>query len=193
VLDLPLIIDIPSSKLASTLLGVCYSIASVTRVFHLTFFQSKCHPCRRSREAQRRDAADLREPAVCSQDPEVRRCTLDSYINYENQVFTHILQVVELDHSYRERVHNYQLHTYMYGQVIEAPPGVSSATLGGETMTDLVLSPSSTVISFDDLTIYRIGEGTPFALALCKSFCLLNSWHQKPWHLPLLFLSVGHV
>jgi len=66
--------------------------------------------------------------------------------------------VVELDHSYRERVHNYQLRTYMYGQIIEAPPGISSATLGGETMTDLVLSPSSMVISFDDLTIYRIGE-----------------------------------
>jgi polyribonucleotide 5'-hydroxyl-kinase len=47
----------------------------------------------------------------------------------------------------------------MYGQVIEAPAGISSATLGGETMTDLVLSPSSTVVSFDDLTIYRIGEG----------------------------------
>jgi polyribonucleotide 5'-hydroxyl-kinase len=47
----------------------------------------------------------------------------------------------------------------MYGQVIEAPPGISSATLGGETMTDLVLSPSSVVIGFDDLTIYRIGEG----------------------------------
>lgn len=66
---------------------------------------------------------------------------------------------MELDHSYRERVHNYQLRTYMYGQVIEAPPGISSATLGGETMTDLVLSPSSVVIGFDDLTIYRIGEG----------------------------------
>jgi polyribonucleotide 5'-hydroxyl-kinase len=48
----------------------------------------------------------------------------------------------------------------MYGQVIEAPAGISSATLGGETMTDLVLSPSSAVISFDDLTIYRIGEET---------------------------------
>jgi len=65
--------------------------------------------------------------------------------------------VVELDHSYRERVHNYQLHTYMYGQIIPAPPGISSATIGGEALTDLVLSPSSTVISFDDLTIYRIG------------------------------------
>ena len=67
--------------------------------------------------------------------------------------------MVELDHSYRERVHNYQLRTYMYGQIMEAPLGISSATLGGETMTDLVLSPSSMIISFDDLSVYRIGEG----------------------------------
>lgn len=71
----------------------------------------------------------------------------------------HISQVVELDHGYRERVHNYQLHTYMYGQIIQAPPGISSATLGGEALTDLVLSPSSTVINFDDLSIFRIGAG----------------------------------
>ncbi|KAJ7685464.1 Pre-mRNA cleavage complex II protein Clp1-domain-containing protein [Mycena polygramma] len=68
--------------------------------------------------------------------------------------------VVELDHLYRERVHNYQLHTYMYGQVIPPPPGISSASLGGETLSDLVLSPSSTVINFDDLSIFRIGAET---------------------------------
>lgn len=68
--------------------------------------------------------------------------------------------IVELDHSYRERVHNYQLHTYMYGQIISAPPGISSATLGGEALTDLALAPSSTVINFDDLSIFRIGAET---------------------------------
>ncbi|KAF9014076.1 Pre-mRNA cleavage complex II protein Clp1-domain-containing protein [Cyathus striatus] len=68
--------------------------------------------------------------------------------------------VVELDHSYRERVHNYQLHTYMYGQVIQAPPGVSSPSLGGESLSDLILSPSSTVINFGDLSIFRIGAET---------------------------------
>jgi polyribonucleotide 5'-hydroxyl-kinase len=47
----------------------------------------------------------------------------------------------------------------MYGQIIQAPAGISSATLGGEALTDLVLSPSSTVISFDDLSIFRIGAG----------------------------------
>ncbi|KAJ7047121.1 Pre-mRNA cleavage complex II protein Clp1-domain-containing protein [Mycena alexandri] len=68
--------------------------------------------------------------------------------------------VVELDHLYRERVHNYQLHTYMYGQIIPPPPGISSASLGGETLSDLVLSPSSTIINFDDLSIFRIGAET---------------------------------
>jgi len=68
--------------------------------------------------------------------------------------------VVELDHAYRERIHNHQLHTYMYGQVIQPPPGITSASLGGESLTDLVLSPSSTVINFDDLSIFRIGAET---------------------------------
>ncbi|KAH7910636.1 Pre-mRNA cleavage complex II protein Clp1-domain-containing protein [Hygrophoropsis aurantiaca] len=65
--------------------------------------------------------------------------------------------VVELDLPYRQRVHKYQLHTYMYGQKIEQPPGISSAILGGEAVTDVVLSPSSSIINFNDLTIYRIG------------------------------------
>ncbi|KAJ6597215.1 Pre-mRNA cleavage complex II protein Clp1-domain-containing protein [Mycena vulgaris] len=68
--------------------------------------------------------------------------------------------VVELDHLYRERVHNYQLHTYMYGQIIPPPAGISSASLGGETLSDLVLSPSSTIINFGDLSIFRIGAET---------------------------------
>ncbi|KAF7338052.1 mRNA cleavage and polyadenylation factor CLP1 [Mycena venus] len=40
------------------------------------------------------------------------------------------------------------------------PAGISSASLGGETLSDLVLSPSSTVINFDDLSIFRIGAET---------------------------------
>ncbi|KAH9483911.1 Cleavage polyadenylation factor subunit clp1 [Psilocybe cubensis] len=66
--------------------------------------------------------------------------------------------VVEVDYSYRERVHNYEMHTYMYGQVIQAPTGITNGTLGGENLTDLVLSPSSTVINFGDLQIYRVGS-----------------------------------
>jgi hypothetical protein len=77
-------------------------------------------------------------------------------------IVTLISKVVELDHHYREKVQQKQLHTYMYGQIIEPPQGITSATLGGETLTDLVLSPSSSVISFDDLKIYRIGAGKGF-------------------------------
>ncbi|KAI3595166.1 pre-mrna cleavage complex ii protein clp1 [Moniliophthora roreri] len=71
--------------------------------------------------------------------------------------------VVELDHGYRERIHNYQLHGYMYGEVIPPPTGLPSGVTpsqGGEALTDLTLSPSSMVINFSDLTIYRIGAET---------------------------------
>ncbi|KAG9318596.1 hypothetical protein JVU11DRAFT_689 [Chiua virens] len=68
--------------------------------------------------------------------------------------------VVELDHPYRDRVHNYQLHEYMYGQKIDPPPGVSNGLVAGEAFTELILSPSSTVINFGDLAIYRIGQET---------------------------------
>ncbi|KAG6876795.1 Cleavage polyadenylation factor subunit clp1 [Termitomyces sp. T159_Od127] len=61
--------------------------------------------------------------------------------------------------SYRERVHNYQLHTYMYGQVLTPPSGVTSAVAGGEALSRL-LAPSSTVINFGDLTVLRIGAET---------------------------------
>ena len=47
----------------------------------------------------------------------------------------------------------------MYGQVIQPPAGITNGTLGGESLTDFVLSPSSTVINFGDLQIYRIGSG----------------------------------
>lgn len=67
--------------------------------------------------------------------------------------------MVELDQAYRERVHNYEMHTYMYGQVIKPPLGITNGTLGGENLTDLILSPSSTVVNFGDLQIYRIGSG----------------------------------
>jgi polyribonucleotide 5'-hydroxyl-kinase len=67
--------------------------------------------------------------------------------------------VVELDPPYRERVHSYQLHAYMYGQVFPIPAGLTAAntSLGGEVPSEDLLAPSSTTISFDDLSIYRIG------------------------------------
>lgn len=99
---------------------------------------------------------------------------------YYIHLFIHSLhsQVVELDHLYRERVHNYQLHTYMYGQIIPPPAGISSASLGGETLSDLVLSPSSTVINFDDLSIFRIGAGERFPAPV---YLILIYRAQKRW------------
>lgn len=66
--------------------------------------------------------------------------------------------VVDLDYNYRERVQNYQLHAYMYGQKIDPPPGITSAIVAGEAAADLVLAPSSSVVKFEDISIYRIGE-----------------------------------
>ncbi|KAH7873659.1 Pre-mRNA cleavage complex II protein Clp1-domain-containing protein [Lentinula edodes] len=68
--------------------------------------------------------------------------------------------VVELDHNYRERVHKYQMHAYMYGETMPSPIGIRGGTQGGETLTDFTLAPSANVISFSDLTIYRIGAET---------------------------------
>ncbi|KAI0705931.1 Pre-mRNA cleavage complex II protein Clp1-domain-containing protein [Cytidiella melzeri] len=77
--------------------------------------------------------------------------------------------VVELDALYRSRVHNYQMHSYFYGERFAPPPGMppltsASATkgylIGGEQIMDFTLAPSSFVIPFGDLTIWRIGEET---------------------------------
>jgi len=67
--------------------------------------------------------------------------------------------VVELDLSYRERVQNSQLHLYMYGVQLQRhlPPSVSASALGEDLTNDAGLSPSSMVIGFDVLSIYRIG------------------------------------
>ncbi|KAG6860579.1 Cleavage polyadenylation factor subunit clp1 [Termitomyces sp. Mi166 len=74
--------------------------------------------------------------------------------------------VVELDHSYRDRIHNHQLHAYMYGQILTPPSGVTSAVAGGETLSELLLAPSSTVINFDDLTIFRVGAGKNISMSV---------------------------
>ena len=50
----------------------------------------------------------------------------------------------------------------MYGQPLIPLPGVTDATAGGEGALDVHLAPSSSVASFDELAIYRIGEGALF-------------------------------
>ncbi|KAJ3576891.1 hypothetical protein NP233_g111 [Leucocoprinus birnbaumii] len=67
--------------------------------------------------------------------------------------------VVDLDNTFRERVHSHQIHTYMYGTNIRPPSGVpsNSVSVAGEPNSDLILSPASTTINIGDLTIFRIG------------------------------------
>ncbi len=79
------------------------------------------------------------------------------------------IQVVEVDTAYRERVIQCELHSYMYGQVIKPLPGITNGSLGGENLSDLVLSPLSTAINFSDLKIYRIGSGWKMLFNLSHS------------------------
>ena len=77
--------------------------------------------------------------------------------------------VVELDRLYRARVHRYQMHSYFYGERFNLPPGMPSMAsalaatgylIAGEQPTDFTLAPSSSIVSFGDISIWRIGEGT---------------------------------
>src|SRR5229473_3204087 len=61
---------------------------------------------------------------------------------------------------YRQRVHTQQLHTYFYGQTITPPPGLSNTAIGDADF-DVHLAPSSSVISFGELSFLRIGESKP--------------------------------
>ena len=83
--------------------------------------------------------------------------------------------VVELDPLYRARVRKYQMHSYMYGERITPPVGMPplSATqtlvrylIGGEQSNDMALAPSSSVMSFGELSLWRIGEGQDHLLVM---------------------------
>jgi polyribonucleotide 5'-hydroxyl-kinase len=82
-----------------------------------------------------------------------------SFVPYS--LLTLPLKVVDLDHTYKSRIQAYQQRAYFYGTPLYLPPGVtaSSAALGGEALTDLTLSPYSSVVGFNDISIYRIGGG----------------------------------
>lgn len=71
------------------------------------------------------------------------------------------VQVVELDVPYRQRVHAQQIHTYMYGQVVPPPRGLSASAIGDADF-DGRLAPSSSVIPFGELSFLRIGESELF-------------------------------
>ena len=53
------------------------------------------------------------------------------------------------------------MRNYMYGAKLSVSlvPGLDTSDLGGDGIVDMSLAPHSSVIGFDDITIYRIGEG----------------------------------
>jgi len=71
--------------------------------------------------------------------------------------------VSDLDMAYRDRIQSYQLRHYFYGTPLKLPPSLTAHAdelqFGGEASKDLTLTPYSTVLSFDDIKIYRIGQG----------------------------------
>ena len=139
-----------------------YTLLILYRVPYI--IASQRHPCGRTREAQRGDAAHIRKPHGRPQNPKIRRRVYLSVLCVHSSIDLLPMQVVELDAAYRERVHQYQLHTYFYGHVLQPPPGLAAKAFvqGGEQTPDLTLqlSPLSTSVNFGDITIYRIGEGT---------------------------------
>lgn len=62
----------------------------------------------------------------------------------------------------------------MYGRIIPPPPGLPPTNVlqGGEQTPDLTLNlaPSSSIVAFGDLTLYRIGEGAS-AAGFMSFFC----------------------
>jgi hypothetical protein len=96
-----------------------------------------------------------------------------------------LIQVVELDVQYRQRVHAQQLHTYFYGQAIAPPRGLSASAIGDADF-DGHLAPSSSVIPFSELSFLRIGESKPSYLCLHHSTHAFASLFQNRWprHLP---------
>ena len=71
--------------------------------------------------------------------------------------------VSDLDMAYRDRIQSYQLRHYFYGTPLKPPPSLTAHAdelqFGGESSKDLTLTPYSAVLSFDDIKIYRVGQG----------------------------------
>lgn len=84
--------------------------------------------------------------------------------------------VADLDTAYKERIQSYQLRNYFYGAPLQLPEELSTLSagnlkLGGEASMDLTLSPHSNVLSFDEIHIYRIGQGA----SVCRIFSISQS------------------
>ena len=91
-------------------------------------------------------------------------------------------QVVELDETYRNRIKSQQTKTYFYG---EPPLPPSLAELPGRMVAmEANLHPHSFTVSWDDLEIYRIGEGALFISPLWEPFFRLLRAQKRPRRVP---------
>lgn len=93
-----------------------------------------------------------------------------------------VTKVVDLDNSFRERLHSHQIRTYMYGTNIRPPLGIptDSISVAGEPNNDLILSPASTTVNLDELSIFRIGTGE----------CQIFPFHPNTAHLMSITASL---
>ena len=103
-----------------------------------------------------------------------------------------VTQVVELDLQYRQRVHAQQIHTYMYGQVIAPPRGLTASVIGDADF-DGHLAPSSSVIPFGELSFLRIGESELLPVTIFLKGLLTYLSTQNRWHRRLRFRSARRV
>jgi polyribonucleotide 5'-hydroxyl-kinase len=100
--------------------------------------------------------------------------------------------VADLDMAYRDRIQAYQLKNYFYGAPLQLPKELESLPpgslkLGGEASMELSLAPHSTVIAFDDIHIYRIGQGMHPTKPLWHVLSLTNLLSQNHLHHPLRY------
>lgn len=74
--------------------------------------------------------------------------------------FHSLPQVVDLDDAYRARLRSLQTKSYFYGEP-ELPSSLTN--LPGRTVAmEGSLHPQNFTISWDDLEIYRVGEGESY-------------------------------
>lgn len=146
---------------------------------------SERHCRRRARAFACRDAAYVRDVLNfvdgyhCYQSTQVRgsESLIHLLLSFSSLTTLATSQVVELDQPYRERVHAHQLRTYFYGTPLFLPPVMQESDLGGDpgAVIDMTLAPYSSIISFDDLDVYRVGGGA-FSLSPLSSHHSSATW-----------------
>lgn len=103
------------------------------------------------------------------------------------------LQVVDHDAAYRSRAQALQIRSYFYGDP-PSPPALK-ALAGSSAMSSTNgsgaedLSPHSSVVKFEDLVIFRVGEGTFRPLSFTRLVFVVFARFSSPrLHRSLCFL-----